>query len=156
MRCRRQRGSLQWVQQTTQEYAKRHSGSTPTRTIPARSPQRVRGSVPNCAKTHSGSAPTRTIPAGVQQTTREYAKKHSRSAPIRTIPQRVHGSVPKCAKTHSGSAPTRTIPSKGVRFSFKRCENAQRGRSDTHDPRRGVHRASRGENPPQPQKQERT
>ena len=49
--------------------------------------------------------------------------------------QRVRQATQEYAKTHSGSAPTRTIPAEGAR---KMCENAQRERSDTHDPAEGA------------------
>ena len=59
------------------------------------------------------------------------ALRHARS------PQRVRGHKSKCAKTHSGSAPTRTIPAEGALAQIQMRKNAQRERSDTHDPRRG-------------------
>ena len=129
--------------------------------------------VVTCAKTHSGSAPTRTIPAEGAQAqihmrknaqrersdthdprrgcaaTNPHAQKRTAGA-LRHArsPQRVRGDKSKCAKTHSGSAPTRTIPAEGARRQIKMRKNAQRERPDTHDPRRGVHRASRGETHP--------
>ena len=113
---------------------RKNAQRAPTRTIPAEratSHSRIRKNAQReRSDTHD---PRKGCDRPVKNTQKRTAGalRHARS------PQRVRQASQECAKTHSGSAPTRTIPAEGARFSSKTGENAQRERSDTHDPRRG-------------------
>ena len=129
----------------------------------ARSPQRVRRAQDKFARRHSESASTRTIPAegssGSRQIRtapqrerfdthdlrREFAalKTNSHGATARALrharsPQRVHRAQDKFARRHSESASTRTISAEGSPRSRQIRTAPQRERFDTHDLRRGV------------------
>ena len=151
----------------------------------ARSPQRVRRDQDRFARRHSESASTRTIPAEGSPRSRQIRtapqrerfdthdlrrgfaalKTNSHGAAARALrharsPQRVHRAQDKFARRHSESASTRTISAEGSprsRQTRRRSESAstrtisaegssgsrqirtapQRERFDTHDLRRG-------------------
>ena len=120
--------SPQRVRRPACRFARRHSESAPTRTIPAEgssasvqirtAPQRERsdthdprrGFVGQCANSHGATA---------------RALRHARS------PQRVRRPVCKFARRHSESAPTRTIPAEGSSASVQIRTAPQRERSSS-------------------------
>ena len=129
----------------------------------ARSPQRVRRDQDRFARRHSESASTRTIPAEGSSGSRQIRtapqrerfdthdlrrgfaalKTNSHGATARALrharsPQRVHRAQDKFARRHSESASTRTIPAEGSSGSRQIRTAPQRERFDTHDLRRGV------------------
>ena len=128
----------------------------------ARSPQRVRRDQDRFARRHSESDPTRTIPAegssgsrqirtapqrerfDTQDLRRGFAKvkTNSHGAAARALrharsPQRVRRDQDRFARRHSKSDPTRTIPAEGSSGSRQIRTAPQRERFDTHDLRRG-------------------
>ena len=129
----------------------------------ARSPQRVRRAQDRFARRHSESASTRTIPAEGSSGSRQIRtapqrerfdthdlrrgfaalKTNSHGATARALrharsPQRVHRAQDKFARRHSESASTRTISAEGSPRSRQMRTAPQRERFDTHDLRRGV------------------
>ena len=108
-----------------------HSESDPTRAIPAEgssasvqirtAPQRERSDAHNLRRGFVGDV----------HGAAARALRHARS------PQRVRRPRRKFARRHSESAPTRTIPAEGSSASFDIRTAPQRERADTHDPRRG-------------------
>ena len=129
----------------------------------ARSPQRVRRAQDKFARRHSESASTRTIPAEGSSGSRQIRtapqrerfdthdlrrgfaalKTNSHGATARALrharsPQRVHRAQDKFARRHSESASTRTIPAEGSSGSRQIRTAPQQERFDTHDLRRGV------------------
>ena len=134
-RALRHAGSPQRVRQGQDKFARRHSESASTRTIPAEgssgsrqirtAPQRERFDTHDLRR---GFAALKTNPHGA--TAR--ALRHARS------PQRVRRAQDKFARRHSESASTRTIPAEGSSGSRQIRTAPQRERFDTHDLRRGV------------------
>ena len=115
-------------------FARRHSESDATRTIPAE------GS--------SGSRQIRTGPQRERSDTHDLRrgfiglKTDSHGATVRAIrharsPQRVRRGQARFARDHSESDPTGTIPAEGSSGSRQIRTGPQQERSDTHDPRRG-------------------
>ena len=128
----------------------------------ARSPQRARRDQDKFARRHSESASTRTIPAEGSSGSRQIRtvpqrerfdthdlrrgfaalKTNSHGATARALgharsPQRARRDQDKFARRHSESASTRTIPAEGLPRSRRIRTAPQRERFDTHDPRRG-------------------
>ena len=142
--------------------ARNSHGATARALRHARSPQRVRQGQDKFARRHSESASTRTIPAEGSSGSRQIRtapqrerfdthdlrrgfaalKTNSHGATARALrharsPQRVHRAQDKFARRHSESASTRTVSAEGSPRSRQIRAAPQRGRFDTHDPRRG-------------------